>query len=138
MLGRWSYFPNSGQGCDTGASLGPVCSLWIRKTTRRVTAPGHRWEGARAAEARLIGAGARDLAATTEIVRCPRLGPSPPLAAALSFSDWEPEAAAAAPDSLPPQDRRPGGPRALVASCPIAGTRGARGRHHSAIPYRAG
>lgn len=37
VLGRWSYFPNS-QGCDTGASLGPVCGLWIRKTTRRVTA----------------------------------------------------------------------------------------------------
>lgn len=62
---------------------------------------------------------------TTEIAWCRRLLPPPPLAAALSFSDWEPEAAGS----------QPGQP---AGTCPIAGTRGAQGGHHSGILYSAG
>lgn len=91
----------------------------------RVTIPGRRWEGARAAEAWLIGAGGRPCRGShraREIARCPRLWTPPPLAAALRFYDSEPDAAAAAVRRA--ADRI--GPRAPVASCPILGTRGAQ------------
>lgn len=60
-----------------------------------VTIPGRRWEDARATEAWLIGAGARGHR-VREIAGCPRLRTPPPSAAALRFSDLEPDTAAAA------------------------------------------
>lgn len=67
-----------------------------------------------------------------EIARCPRLRTPPPLAAALRFSDSEPDTAAAS-GVLPTQDLRPGGPRASVVSGPILGTRGAQECYHYRI-----
>lgn len=125
-----------GQGCGTGATLGPVCGLYSWKTSESHEA--RKQVGGRAGCRSVTdrgGRAGRGSHRAREIARCPRL--RPPLAAALRFSDSEPDTAAAA-GVLPTQDPRLGGPRAPVVSGPIVRTRGAQDCYHYRILSGAG